>query len=1116
MSIIRSFSQNSKVEDYLNIISSEKKILKNLSGEDQSKQKQIENDTISKIASDFFTSIHTGGITVHDIVKNLYENYTTKDQIKILEKIGKESKIKIVHKPYAITLAQGGSIKNNEIPLYLSTDDSRFGYFKSPNKKKNIANKVYDINKTFTDISKKSLNVNPISPNKSNPSIVSILYNEPKYRFGTRNESELSFFFNSFTNLDIAKSYPYVNITIRMPTNIDNGLYKKKHSTSTVNQYLFGTISNKTKNYDIFNSYDLKEISHTSYTTNKKKDEVVQGTGMNLAIFSMPQTVNNFNEKSIGQSKEGLEEDNRINPVLDITRPLATIESINFTTHPIYDITGKKMGDISLTVHDRSRLTELAPFIKADLFGNHGSEIIIEYGWAHMDGEDSLNPRAKIINSMRVKEKYSIHQSSTSMGQDGQAKIKLSIMPAGSNTFSTILSNKTQAAVAVNNIKKSIRNVKTILNTINRFNDSQVVEIQYSFNNDIANVITLSKLATRSKNNSKKLEKLLKNTLNKIGNSFNFNENNIIKYINIVPEKLTTTSEGKSKLAENIKERKNQFNYLKLELLKLKELCKELNEKISEKVEKSNTDFKELFGNTDEDPYLDKELIKQITGIKDKKKLNKVLKKYCSFGKIVTNLVANNISSLGKVDEVQLVFHTANENAAQMRFGNISSFMIDKKEFEDFMKNDIFSVTRNIEYSIEAIFTRIIKEFIETQGQFCYGFRDIIKKKDPKGDGDFKDSIRKKLNELNIKKFTVPRIKYFLDCISPSIAGSSKSIDQDKTILRISFVDDRDDIYSTINETLKEVTEDNNIVKINQVLRSIKKGTKTQEAFENERISKLKELFESNKIDVQLRKESDGSESVIIPVKKLKNIKDQIKSRVPSVVLGAENSPVISASSSFSTAGALSGINITKGTVHYRVSGVKFDTDLPLRIIPSQVTLKMLGCPFLNFGQYIFVDFLTGTNLDNTYITTSINHSISPGDFTTTIVFGQGSNTAYGESYSGIDDIVKFLESIDNKKNKIIPKKKKEKPAIEKEKTKDPLEPDIETARKIYFHNNKEYNYENEQIKNIKQMTPDSVAISLPSYITFKNFMDQKKSIDKKSDIISFREYVQKIYSLEG
>ena len=47
--------------------------------------------------------------------------------------------------------------------------------------------------------------------------------------------------------------------------------------------------------------------------------------------------------------------------------------------------------------------------------------------------------------------------------------------------------------------------------------------------------------------------------------------------------------------------------------------------------------------------------------------------------------------------------------------------------------------------------------------------------------------------------------------------------------------------------------------------------------------------------------------------------------------------------------------------------------------------LDMLGCPFIQRGNQIYIDFGTNTTLDNIYTVKSVKHDLSAGDFSTTV-----------------------------------------------------------------------------------------------------------------------------------
>ena len=60
---------------------------------------------------------------------------------------------------------------------------------------------------------------------------------------------------------------------------------------------------------------------------------------------------------------------------------------------------------------------------------------------------------------------------------------------------------------------------------------------------------------------------------------------------------------------------------------------------------------------------------------------------------------------------------------------------------------------------------------------------------------------------------------------------------------------------------------------------------------------------------------------------------------------------------------------------------------LPLIVTPTEVTVDLLGCPLLNFGQSVYIDFGTGTTVDNIYGCNSVTHTFSPGEFSTQAKF---------------------------------------------------------------------------------------------------------------------------------
>ena len=132
---------------------------------------------------------------------------------------------------------------------------------------------------------------------------------------------------------------------------------------------------------------------------------------------------------------------------------------------------------------------------------------------------------------------------------------------------------------------------------------------------------------------------------------------------------------------------------------------------------------------------------------------------------------------------------------------------------------------------------------------------------------------------------------------------------------------------------------------------------------------------------------------------------------MPSVRYGQEASGIIGANLSSMSDPAMTTVNMIRNSggpedpVGARQSG------LPLRVAPTQLTLDTIGCPLWNFGQQIFVDFGTGTTVDNIYAVVGIDHEMTSGEFKTKVkMVGLD---AYGKFESLVDVVNDALVAIE-------------------------------------------------------------------------------------------------------
>ena len=58
-------------------------------------------------------------------------------------------------------------------------------------------------------------------------------------------------------------------------------------------------------------------------------------------------------------------------------------------------------------------------------------------------------------------------------------------------------------------------------------------------------------------------------------------------------------------------------------------------------------------------------------------------------------------------------------------------------------------------------------------------------------------------------------------------------------------------------------------------------------------------------------------------------------------------------------------------------------------VFPIDCSMETIGCPYFSFSQKYYLDFGTGTDVDNVYTVTNIDHALKGGEFKTSVEFVQ-------------------------------------------------------------------------------------------------------------------------------
>jgi hypothetical protein len=268
------------------------------------------------------------------------------------------------------------------------------------------------------------INTQPDNPTKEHPSIAIYVSKHPRISLNLRNANACTIFFNGMPPLELSRAVPYIDVKMFLPRpSITND--RRLYATSLV-KFLGGAkiVNVGTPEYTIAKA---NEIAGSLVSNN---GIIPTYTTSGMEMFLSPQTLVNADETD--------DPTIRANPVLDKFRPFLSLENLDIEIAPSMGEMCTKSAKLKLRLHDRSRMNDIADFLKADLYSSQ--EIEIEYGWSHPDNNinSTENSYADLINGMRVKEKFSVVSSNFSFLENGAGvSIELSLMTRGAANMIT-------------------------------------------------------------------------------------------------------------------------------------------------------------------------------------------------------------------------------------------------------------------------------------------------------------------------------------------------------------------------------------------------------------------------------------------------------------------------------------------------------------------------------------------------------------------------------------------------------------------------------------------------------------------------------------------------------
>lgn len=888
-----------------------------------------------------------------------------------------------------------------------------------------------------------NINANQSNPSKHNPGLSVILSNSHRVGLIQRDTNPSVLFFNSIPNVEMCRATPFVDILFSLGRPSKNSATGQVQSLSVV-KFLVGAIKSEsgTPLDDMVLANQTSGNGNTVSGTDTSSDTSRSLAGMEL--FTSPQTLVNANEF-----------DNptiRGQAVLDKNKPLLSINDLSITIVPSTGLMAFKTADLSLTLHDRSRLSEVADFVRADLYGL--TEVTIEYGWLHPDGNtisSERNPYGDLINGMRLKEKFSIINSSFNMTDTGEVAIKLQLAMRGSEAFATELISSDSDGTG-----SAIRDVQALIESISELR-SRVFGGSTGFQTREIRGVQILDAAQDALNNTtfgSDLQEALRDFRAGLSRTQNPEARTLLSRL----DSLYGTVRARG--ANNRQRSSGASGQTETYLARLR---RSVQDSVREKM---------IGLSTRPDPFLvlpsnirrgrvvqanaTRSTNTQIERIRRENSIQGVAEGATSLAKLILMFVGQPLALSGKFDDVQLVFYPFNAYAGKACDINIGNFAVDNQFFaENFARWRLDRIGRSANVNLQDFISFLATTLIDDPAATSYGlfegdtslFREVVT--DDSGReaigvealDDPADHITKLERILrNVTPdgtFRMPQIDFYLETTPEKMVledNQDASQDSGRSILRVHIFDRVASSYDTLGALLAN-TRNTELSAIGQIGQPppVAEGESvpTSNPGVNESRTRLHNGFISAAESANIiepvpgtgQTSSQGGSSKPVgttsedrgpQMYRVKGgsraLKNFLYNTTPHIVYGTIGSTIKSAQLSSQQDPALSTINLLRS---FRRSEIEPNGEnpggIPLKVIPTELNMSSLGCPLVHFAQQYFVDFNTGTTADNFYGISGITHNFTQGEFTTGIKFAP--MDAYGR-YVGVIEQVRNAQAV--------------------------------------------------------------------------------------------------------
>ena len=826
-----------------------------------------------------------------------------------------------------------------------------------------------------TDLNSSRVNNSADADRYENPSLSAFVF--PNLRIGppTRNTDAVALFCNSVPTLEMSRCVPYIDVRFVSEVPPIVGERTKKMSILRflgMNQESNDRIGMGDALPTTIQGYLVTDPS--ALTTATTSDGTTYGTSVSSAgmeLFTSPQTMVNANINSSNESFGGL-----AGRVRDPMLPLATLDQLKIDIAGVgQHLLANKTGMLSFTLHDRSRMSDIAPLISMDLFSS--TFIIVEYGWMHPEGNDvDSNVFGALLNSMRSTAAFNIVATNFTVQNDGQVKINVKLASRGGQDIRTV-------PIGVGEVMPLAPLKGMIVPYL-----AKRLATEKSKEKDFQSRDILQKIPVSMSSASRSSTVITRDLYDKF-----------IRLLKHLPE---GGESSVSDIEPLIKELVGEDGTSGLESTSHSSLKQQVRSKVSG-----------MRNAATPDPFMMETHPKCIQKAID---AGVCADDFVSLGNLFLSFVGYPLACSGKFDEVQMMFYRFNNNAAEARtLPSIASFEINNNEF--FLEMEKY-ISSNPAMSVQGFISFINKNFTNNPVDYNFGF-DLAGKyralsEAQSSETETEEQKKEKQNAVKViqdeideflrntygatgggqPRYDLPDVRVYFESLPAMKVDEtyptypSVSLDPSKVILRVHVFDASATPYTKELFLLSAMSDGDIAIALKNSSSAANSEAAASSNQDNPPSGAEGETAPSSDVASPAAASSSAEWDVITTNLSSEDVKKMIKSSVPSFTFGSQFSALTNLSLSSTTQGGAADVFLLNARGHSNDPQVGEGSQQPfedVQVIPASVSIDMFGCPLLEYGQQFFVDVGTGTTADNMYTVNKISHSIDAGRFTTSI-----------------------------------------------------------------------------------------------------------------------------------